>query len=147
MKNLTIALDLEGTLIQDHREPRPRPGLHRFLDELHDLGARIVMMTTVEEAIFRVVAKGLVNLGAAPAWLEDVEYVSWERPCKDLSFIVGADPQSCWLVDDYEGYVCVHQKDRWIQIETFFAQGEEDRELERVALEILQKVSGHGLNQ
>lgn len=49
---LTVALDLEGTLIQDQLGPRPRPGLYNFLELLREKGVRIVMMTTVPENLF-----------------------------------------------------------------------------------------------
>ena len=78
-KDLVIALDLEGTLIQDQLEPRPRPGLYQFLERCKELG-RVVMMTTVEEKIFRDIATELVTENHAPAWFLEVEFISWERP-------------------------------------------------------------------
>lgn len=140
VNNLTIALDLEGTLIQDQLDPRPRPGLYKFLELLRILEMRICIMTTVPEPIFRKIVTSLIGQGAAPDWFAEAEYINWDRPCKNLNCIIGSALKNCFLVDDYEGYVCPHQKDRWICIETYFEQ-EDDEELTRVAKVILGKSS------
>ena len=115
----------------------PRPGLKKFLEVISDNAGRIVIMTTVPEDRFRKIAQHLVDQRVAPEWFVLVEYINWQRPYKDLLQIPDVNtPTEVLLVDDYEGYVRPDQKDRWIKIETFFDQGEKDRELLRV-MEIL----------
>lgn len=127
-----IALDLEGTLIKDQIDPQPRPGLYEFLEVLPRITARIVMMTTVPESKFREIAQSLVAQGVAPPWFVQVEYVTWQRPYKDMLQIPGiTDPSEALLVDDYEGYVHPDQRHCWLQVETFFDQ-KNDQELRRM---------------
>jgi hypothetical protein len=65
----TLALDLEGTIIQDSQEPLPRPFLNVFLLFCKILFDRIVViMTTVEEVRFRPIAQALVEQKSAPKW-------------------------------------------------------------------------------
>lgn len=134
----TIALGLEGTLIKDQLDPRPRPGLYHFLNGLALIFSRIVIMTTVPKEKFREIAQ---QLGTAPSWFcKEIKYVNWQRPHKDLLTIPGVtDPAQAFLVDDCESYVKPDQKDRWIQIETFFDQ-KNDRELYRVGNEIRKRM-------
>lgn len=128
----TIALDLEGTIIKDQIDPQPRPGLYDFLEVLPWIFTRIVMMTTVPESKFREIAQNLVAQEVAPPWFAQVEYVIWPQPYKDLLQIPGVtDPAEALLVDDYEGYVHPDQRERWLRIETFFDQ-ENDQELRRL---------------
>lgn len=132
-----IALDLEGTLIQDQFTPDARPHLHRFLEVCQSIG-RVVMMTTVPEEKFREIARILVEQEKAPEWFPDLEYINWQRPYKDLRFIPDINPQECVLVDDYEGYVHPEQTEQWLQLETFF-ELDDDHELLRVQELIRQK--------
>lgn len=73
----TIALDLEGTLIKDQLDPRPRPGLYHFLNGLALIFSRIVIMTTVPEEKFREIAQ---QLDKAPSWFckeIKLNFLSW----------------------------------------------------------------------
>ena len=130
---MIIALDLEGTLIRDQLDPRPRPHLYDFLTALRWKSKRIVMMTAVPEENFREIAWRLADQGAAPGWFAQLEYVLWERPHKDLLQIPGVkDKSETLLIADSEGYIHPEQKDRWVDIETFFDQGDADQELARL---------------
>lgn len=100
MERLTVALDLEG-----YSNPRPRPGLRKFLDMLDEIRARVVMMTTVPEPKFREIASGLVDQGFAPGWFAQVDYISWQRLHKSLHFIPEMGPGITCIVDGYPGYV------------------------------------------
>jgi hypothetical protein len=126
-----IALDLEGTLIQDMLEPKPRPGLYDFLIFCKKHFSRIVMMTTVPEGKFRKVVTSLIRQGDAPEWFSEVEYVNWERPYKNLRSVTDASHNQIIIIDDYEGYIHPAQKAQWIPIHSFFEQ-EDDIELSRV---------------
>lgn len=83
MADLTVTLDLEGTLIRDQLDPLPRPGLYDFLETLASIGARIVMMTTVPEIKFKTIAAALVDQGAAPAWFTEAESISWKEALQE----------------------------------------------------------------
>ena len=126
-----IALDLEGTLIQDCLDPKPRPGLFEFLSLCESSFERVVIMTTVREKIFREIAFLIVKQGYAPKWFSKVDYIVWEKPYKDLCTIGKSNPEQILIVDDYEGYIHPNQKKQWIQIETFFER-ENDVELYRI---------------
>ena len=101
----TLALDLEGTLISNAMSQIPRPGLFEFLSSCHQLFPRVVIFTTVKEALFRSIACQLVEEGVAPEWFATIEYISWQGATKDLRCITGAQVDKVLLVDDYEPYV------------------------------------------
>jgi hypothetical protein len=64
-KKLTIALDLEGTLISNAVSQFPRPGLFTFLEYCHQnfvgiasrFENRLVIFTAVNEVRFRSIAR------------------------------------------------------------------------------------------
>jgi NLI interacting factor-like phosphatase len=66
-KNLTIALDLEGTLISNAVSQFPRPGLFTFLEYCHENFDRLVMFTAVNEVRFRSIARILFRAADIPA--------------------------------------------------------------------------------
>ena len=119
MKCDVLALDLEGTLISNAMSQIPRPGLADFLARCVEIFPRVVIFTTVREEVFRRVARLLVDVGFAPAWFADIEYVAWDGPTKDLSFIPGARAEQALLVDDFERYVHPGQEWQWIQVQHF----------------------------
>jgi len=131
MNRRILAIDVEGTIIKDSLDPLPRPGLLEFLtwaSEQH----RLVIFSTLPEKKFREIAAALVAHGAAPEWFPRLEYFR-KTPAdsfKDLTRV--GDPLRVWLIDDYEGYVDPAQRKRWIRIETYFDQGDQDEELARV---------------
>ena len=114
-----LALDLEGTLISNAVSQIPRPGLSAFLTACRELFPRIVMFTTVREPLFRSIARGLVDEGAAPDWFAAIEYVEWSGPTKDLSVIPAVRPPFVLLVDDHGDYVHPGQESMWVPIPQF----------------------------
>jgi hypothetical protein len=114
-----LALDLEGTLISNAMSQIPRPGLCSFLALCNDLFPRVVMFTTVKEPRFRKIAQLLVEEKFAPAWFENIEYIAWHGPTKDLRFIAGAEPSDVLLADDFERYVHPGQETQWVQVDFF----------------------------
>jgi hypothetical protein len=61
-KQLTIALDLEGTLISNAVSQFPRPGLFTFLEYCHQNFDRVVIFTAVNEVRFRSISRTLCVL-------------------------------------------------------------------------------------
>lgn len=128
-----IALDLEGTLISNAVSQIPRPGLHAFLEYCRIAVPRVVVFTSVREAVFRDVAQMLVREGAAPDWFPGLEYVPWSGPHKDLQFIAGAEIDRTILVDDFAGYVLPGQEHRWLEVNPYSTPyPDDDAELRRV---------------
>lgn len=136
-----LALDLEGTLISNAMSQIPRPGLGEFLEHVYTLFERVVLYTTVSEQKARGIAHQLVSEGAAPAWLEQIEYVSWPGTTKDLSLIPGIHWRNALLVDDYEAYVHPGQKSQWVEIEQFgYPYPDHDRQLVVALTEIEERL-------
>ena len=71
-KQLTIALDVEGTLISNAVSQLPRPGLFTFLEYCHQNFDRLVIFTAVHEVRFRLIARTLAEAGDVPAWFIDL---------------------------------------------------------------------------
>lgn len=115
----TLALDLEGTLISNAMSQIPRPGLYSFLKTCNHLANRVVMYTTVEEQLFREIAKRLCSEGFAPEWFSTIYYVNWYGETKDLTCVPACVLDNTYLVDDYEGYVHQNQKAQWIHAPQF----------------------------
>jgi hypothetical protein len=65
-KPITIALDLEGTLISNAVSQIPRLGLCLFLKYYYENFFRIVIFTAVKELKFREVSKILVEIKKVP---------------------------------------------------------------------------------
>lgn len=151
MKNIKLALDLEGVLITNAVSQFPRPGLKAFLLECESLFGRdnIVMFTTVPESRFREVAGRLVSDGYAPEWFKDLPYTEWVGEHKDLRF-VDDDIDSVVIVDDYPPYIKQTQKHRLIQVKEFVdpytheAPDSNDRELEVVIEKLMGFVDRQG---
>ena len=61
-KNLTIALDVEGTLISNAVSQFSRPGLFTFLEYCHQNFDRLVLFTAVNEVRFRSISRTLAEL-------------------------------------------------------------------------------------
>jgi hypothetical protein len=132
-----LALDLEGTLISNAVSCFPRPGLYAFLDFCRAQFPRVVLFTTVPEARVRPILDALVAEGTAPAWLPQIECVSWSGPIKDLRFISDVAADEALLVDDLESYVHPQQRAQWVPIALFAAPyPETDRELTRLTEEL-----------
>ena len=139
-----IALDIEGTLISNAVSIFPRPGLNTFLEFLDANFSRIVVMTALEDRIFRKIAKILSDEGTTPRWFNDLEYCSWkgqhELKYKDLRCIPDSDIQNVIIIDDMEEYIHPDQKQCWIKIQPFNAPySKKDKELFRM-IKILSKL-------
>ena len=132
-----LALDVEGALISNSVSVFPRPMLKFFLERCHGLFERIVVFTAVSESRFRGIAEMLASEGGVPPWFADIEYVHWNGPIKDLSFIPGCEVGEALLLDDLEQYVHPGQLDRWVRIEQFEPPYSQiDTELLRVLAEL-----------
>lgn len=57
MPDITIALDMEGTIISDEQGRIPRPGLYTFLEGCRQLG-RVVIYTMVDPDTTRDITQG-----------------------------------------------------------------------------------------
>lgn len=132
-----LALDLEGTLISTAVSQFPRPHLKHFLERCHGLFERLVVFTTVSEQRFRAIATTLASEGTVPTWFQELEYVPWSGPTKDLAFIPACEAGEALLLDDLEAYVHPAQLDRWVRIKQFEPPySEADAELLRVLGEL-----------
>ena len=87
MKPTILALDLEGTLISNAISQIPRPGLHRFLEDVRSQFEELVLFTTVPEALARRIAGLLAREGSVPAWFVELRYIHWSGRTKDLSYV------------------------------------------------------------
>lgn len=126
-----LALDLEGTLIDDARSGQPRPGLREFLDFCDERFGRVAVFTTVEEADACEVLADLDRAGYLPAGLLDrLEFVAWTGEYKDLGFVAGAAPSEVVLIDDDDGWVRPDQRGQWVPVAPW--DGGPDVELARV---------------
>jgi hypothetical protein len=141
MRVKVLAIDLEGTLIDDALSSRPRPGLYDFLAFCHDRFERVAMFTTVEEPDAREVMEVLADQGyVPPGLLARLEYVGWSGEHKDLGFVAGATPGEVVLVDDDGGWVRPDQRARWVSITAW--DGGPDGELPRVRSLLEDSLSG-----
>jgi NLI interacting factor-like phosphatase len=129
-KQLTIALDLEGTLISNAVSQFPRPGLFIFLEYCHQNFDRLVIFTAVDEVRFRSISRTLAEAGDVPAWFVYLEYINWSGTYKDLSFIPQATIDRTILIDDRIEYIHPDQKDRWLEISGYeYPYSDDDCEL------------------
>jgi hypothetical protein len=125
---ITLALDLEGTLISNAIHMQPRPGLYEFLEFCENKFGRIVIFTAVPERIFRIIAEVLISEGNVPKWFASLEYIYWTGDYKDLRFIPDCKPEEAYIIDDMERYIHPTQKDRWIPITGYYSPYPEDDE-------------------
>jgi len=126
-----LALDLEGTLIDDARSGQPRPGLREFLAFCDERFGRVAVFTTVEEADAREVLADLDRVGSLPPGLLDrLEFIAWTGEYKDLGFVPGAAPAEVVLVDDDADWVRPDQRGQWVPVAPW--HGGPDAELVRV---------------
>jgi hypothetical protein len=136
---LTIALDLEGTLISNAVSQFPIPGLFTFLEYCYQNFARLVIFTAVNEVRFREIARTLAEAGDVPDWFVDLEYINWTGTYKDLSFIPHATIERTILIDDRIEYIHPAQKDRWLEIPGYeYPYPDDDRELDGVIKKLSQ---------
>lgn len=139
---ITIALDLEGTLISDETTRIPRPGLYDFLEACKELG-RVMIYTMVDEETAEEITLELSSKGFAPNWFSGVEWVDWfshDTDFKDLDLIRGSDAKHAILVDDHLGFVKPGQEHIWIPINFFYPQDSNDAELENALWKLKRKI-------
>ena len=126
-----LALDLEGTLVDNALTADARPGLFDFLEFCEERFDRVALLTTVDEETAREVLEGLERGGQVPGvFVDRVEYVDWSGEHKDLRFVPNATPDEILFVDDDPGWVHPDQQGRWISIAAW--NGGADTELARV---------------
>lgn len=113
-----LALDLEGTLISNAVSQIARPGLLRFLEEMHSQFDQLVMFTTVPEPLLRRISELLVREGSAPYWFAEIGYTKWSGKTKDLRF-VSSRLGDALLMDDHRAYVHPGQEQLWIKVPLF----------------------------
>ena len=140
-KGLTLALDIEGTLIVSAGWPWSRPGLHEFFSWARDAFGRVVFYTSVPPDQVRQALEFLVSRGEAPAWVLGLEV--WnplpdDPGQKDLARL--GDPARIYLVDDFEGYAVPAQRNRLVTVGNFDGDPK-DCELARVR-EVLERRLG-----
>jgi hypothetical protein len=137
-----LALDLEGTLVDDARSARARPGLRAFLAFCHEQFARVAVFTGVETTAAREVLERLAHTGHVPAELLDgIEYIEWSGEYKDLEFVSDAAPGDVLLVDDDAGWVRPDQRAQWIAVAGWDGRGP-DFELARVRTVLERRLAG-----
>jgi len=141
--NCVLALDLEGTLVDNVYDANPRPGLFNFLEFCVQSFPAVVFFTAAEkEAIPSCISK-LREDGHLPAGYDSVGFVPWAvNSCKDLEFVQQVYPElgidDIWLLDDDEYWINPEERHRWIPIDAFgnnidFEYDlDNDTELERV---------------
>lgn len=138
IKPKILALDLEGTLIENALSNIPRPGLFGFLEYCRKKFQRIVMMTAVDRQTFEESRTYLLENGFVPQWFADIEYVKYHYmqessygDFKDLRCIPNGDPENTLIIDDMEWYIRENQKDRWIYIKPYDGS-DDDREFDEM---------------
>ncbi len=135
-----LALDLEGTIISDAFSRFPRPGLYEFLRWCDENFERVVLFTCVLEDHVREIAEQLVAEQVAPAWFQEIEYVDWERPYKDLCYVTDAAIEQILLVDDKRIFIVPDQKEQWLQIPSYLPPyADDDAELEVLRERLIQR--------
>lgn len=128
-----IALDVEGTLVDNGYEMTPRPGLFPFLEFLLEHFHRIFVYTTLTEEQTKEVFTHLEEQGHIPGvFLDRYEYILWGRRSEDFF----KDLRRCRvplernrIVDDSEAVIPEDQIHRWIPIDEFYDRNSFDRGL------------------
>ncbi|PHS10140.1 MAG: hypothetical protein COA78_11590 [Blastopirellula sp.] len=128
-----IALDLEGTLISNAVSQFARPGLFKYLSWCKDYFEEVYIYSAVRDSKCHEIVYNLVSRNLAPKWLEDTQFIQWDRKFKDLANIAGATIEDCLIVDDNRDYILDDQIHQWIKIKKWSPPySDTDRELERV---------------
>ncbi|WP_344809361.1 NIF family HAD-type phosphatase [Allohahella marinimesophila] len=140
MDNL-ICLDLEGTLISNAVSQIPRPGLHKFLDQLSMIG-EIVLFTSVSPQRTQVIKELLVKEGCAPGWFLNVPSVHPKATTKFKRNVPNfLNYQRVLLVDDQAAVIAETETDWWVAASEYLPPyPPDDRELEAVLHRIRERV-------
>ncbi len=118
-----IALDIEGTLVDNSYEINPRPGLYEFITFCLENFKRVFVYTTVNETESRRLFERLADRGEIPgSFLDRYEYVRWdpdgEGPFKDLRRCPVPLEKNC-IVDDSPLVIPEDQTHRWVAVREF----------------------------
>lgn len=139
---ITLAIDLEGTLISHASTMVPRPGLYEFLEFCCQQFERVVFLSFVDEERGRQILNIMADSGHMPDWVRSAEYfhVQGGRPsAKDLRQL-GVEPDHALLVDDQPQVLPKEQLHRLVQVPEFKAPfSGDDHVLDEVRYRILQK--------
>jgi hypothetical protein len=140
--HITLALDIEGTLISHASTMIPRPGLYDFLVFCIENFERIVFFSFVEEGRGRAILNKMADAGQMPEWVRLAEYfhaIGGRPGAKDLRQL-GVEPEQALLVDDQPQVMPREQLHRLIQVPEFKAPFSEDSTvLETARKRILEK--------
>lgn len=118
---ITLALDLEGTLISHVSTMVPRPGLYEFLEFCCQQFERVVFLSFVDEERGRQILNIMADSGHMPDWVRLAEYFHAQggRPgAKDLRQL-GVEPDHALLVDDQPQVLPKEQLHRLVQVSEF----------------------------
>lgn len=128
-----IVLDIEGTLISNAVSIFPRHDLFKFLTFLKKKCDEIVIMTYLDERVFRKISKILCEEESVPNWFGNLKYIDWKEKSsyKDLRF-VSDDITNIYIIDDMENYILPEQKGQWIQIKSFERPYKKDNEFKKI---------------
>lgn len=121
MPSITLALDLEGTLISNAMSQLPRQGLYAFMEGCAQRFERVVIFSAVRAERTRAILERLAAHEDVPGWVGAMEIVRWHGVYKALRFVDAAHPERVWLVDDLETYVLPSQREQWWPIAPFDA--------------------------
>jgi hypothetical protein len=136
-----LALDLEGTLIDNSLSGRPRPGLSHFLAFCHSRFGRVAILSTVEEGDAREVLADLADRRhVPPELLARLELVKCSGEYKDLAFVPDVTSAEVLLVDDDAGRVRPDQRGQWVAIAGW--DGGPDGELSRIQARLCELTGG-----
>ncbi len=155
-----LALDLEGTLIDDVHDITPRTGLSYFLSCCKSTFDHVVIFTAVDTieaktAINKLIhyhrdLKLLLNLkivdwiGKAPTGTTLPKFEGILNPYKDLKYVyrmlsAQVPMENIFIVDNDKWWINPEQKTQWVGIETFCGMNNQDHDTElfRVLAELL----------
>lgn len=140
---LCITLDVEGTLVTNYADRRPRPGLHDFLSFCMSRFDRIFVYTMLDEEKTREVFDDLAAKKAIPSLFTQLyEYVGWVRgrdgSIKDLRRC-GVPLEHNAIVDDMRVMIPEDQIHRWIRVPDYSYAAGHDGGLLIAKAEILKK--------
>jgi len=126
--HITLALDIEGTLLSQVSKKVPRPGLYQFLEFCHGQFERVVFLSFVDEERGRAVLNSMADSGHMPDWVRTAEYfqaIGGRPGAKDLRQL-GVDPEQAVLVDDQPQVLPREQLHRLVQVPEFKEPFDED---------------------
>lgn len=128
-----LALDLEGTLIDNALDNVPRSGLYNFLEFCKSKFERIVIMTAIDIKTFINTKNILIENNFVPDWFANIEYINYHDlpesnfgEFKDLRCISMDNPGVALIIDDMESNIRENQKQNWIFIRTFYGSSSDN---------------------